>query len=103
MNENDDKNWYWLKEKTKSAFVSTSSNYKQKILYNLLNATKVGDQKRFFDILYRAMAANLENSKELAEKISELQSKTNKPQDFEKFSYSIILGIMVSKNKQGGN
>ena len=102
MNETDDK-WYWLKEKAKSAFVNTSENYRQKILYNLLNATKTGYQKRFFDILLRALVANLEDSKELAEKISELQLQINN-KDFEKFSYSIILGIMTSSKKQtGGN
>lgn len=102
MNETEDNEWYWLKEKAKSAFVNTSENYKQKTLYNLLNAAKTGNQKYFFDILLRALVANLDDSKELAAKISELQLKV-KNKDFEKLSYSIILGIMTSKNKQGGN
>lgn len=100
MNETEDEKWYWLKDKAKNSFNDTSENYKQKILYNLLNATKTGDQKRFFDILLRALVANLEDSRELASKISELQFKN---EDFEKFSYSIILGIMASPTKQGGN
>jgi|SRR3989338_556458 len=100
MDEHQDDKWYWLKEKAKNAFMNSSDNYKQKILFNLLNATKTGDQNRFFNILCRAMVANLEDSRELATKISDISFKNK---DFEKLSYSIIFGIIVSKNKHGGN
>ena len=83
MDEIKESEWYWLKEKAKSSFMGVSDNYKQKILYNLLNATKVGNQKRFFDVLLRALTANLENSKDLVGNISNLELKF-KNKDFEK-------------------
>ena len=95
-----------LKWKIKSAFAEVSDNYKQKLLYNLLNASKTGNQGKYFEILLRAMNANLKDNKEFQDFANELNEKYNKINNtnFEKFANSIILGIMASsKNKTGGN
>src|SRR3989338_7582302 len=95
-----------MKMKIKNAFAEISDNYKQKLLYNLLNATKIGNQEKYFEILLRAMNANLKDSKEFQDFADELNEKYTKINNtnFEKFANSIILGIMASsKNRIGGN
>ncbi|ASJ08831.1 hypothetical protein A3L11_06180 [Thermococcus siculi] len=72
-----------------------SDNYRQKLVFDLLNAVKANDQNRFFWILLRALNAQVKDNsdaKRLANLLGEafLSSEAN----FEKVAYSVILGIM---------
>ena len=84
-----------IKNRSRTVFTGTefSENYRQKLCYRLLNTVKSNDQKEFFWTLSRALnAIKGENSAKLAEKLNEVYPLSS--QDFEKLSYSIILGII---------
>lgn len=82
-----------LLEATKKSFQHESDNYKQKLVYNLLEATKNNDQNRFFYLLLKAINKPKEDFKklwvELEKNYDILPEKA-----FINFAYSIIIGIM---------
>ena len=90
-----------IKKLTEEAFKGfRSENQKQKLVYKLLNAVKVNNQREFFWLLLRTLNSDLkkEVSQKLARKINEVFPVSSA--DFEKIAYSIILGIITSG---GGN
>lgn len=103
-NQTLSENELWkIKKYTNNAFKKVGSdNYRQKIVYKLLNTTKVNNQSEFFSILLRALNAQKTNSdvKNLSEKLQEIYPLTSK--NFENVAYSIIMGIMAVKS-DGGN
>ena len=88
-----------LKEAAKESFENESDSYKQKLVYDLLEATKNKDQNRFFYLLLKAINKPKEAKfKELWEKLN--QNYDILPQEaFVNFAYSIIIGIMSTYNK----
>ena len=84
-----------LKNAAKRVFEKESDNYKQKLVYNLLDTVKNNDQKTFFYILLKAINKPKEDFKELW---IELQKSYDLlPEDvFVNFAYSIIIGIMAT-------
>lgn len=98
-----EKDLWKIKEYTKNAFKKIGSeNYRQKIVYNLLNTTKVSNQPDFFFILCRTLNAQKadDDVKNLSNKLQEIYPLTSK--NFENVAYSIIMGIMAVKSR-GGN
>ncbi|MEN4017569.1 MAG: hypothetical protein PQ975_12315 [Methanobacterium sp.] len=96
------KDLWKIKEYTHNAFNKIGSdNYRQKIVYNLLNTTKTSNQSEFFSILLRTLNAQKsdENVKELSDKLQEIYPLTSK--NFENVAYSIIMGIMAVKSDGG--
>ncbi|MEM3503434.1 MAG: hypothetical protein QW134_04335 [Nitrososphaeria archaeon] len=89
-----------LRRKSKDAAVDMSSNYKQKLVYNLLDALKARDKARFLDVLLRAINRKDEHYKALAQAI---EGCVSLPQEtFEEWGYAIVIGIMASEeNTQG--
>ena len=87
-----------LKEAAKESFENESDNYKQKLVYDLLEATKNKDQNRFFYLLLKAINKPKETRfKKLGEKLN--QKYDILPQEvFVNFAYSIIIGIMSTYN-----
>ena len=85
-----------LMDDIKNVFKDVSNNYKQKLVYNLLNTVKGNNQKEFFWIILRALNAKSDKSDvaKVSEKIKELYPLSSS--EFEKVAYSIILGIMSS-------
>lgn len=85
-----------LQKSATQAFESgdISNNYKQKLVYNLLDAVKNKDQERFFYILLKAI--NKPGKEGFEELWEELQKDYDLMPDevFINFAYSIILGIM---------
>jgi hypothetical protein len=84
-----------LKKVVENVFQHESDNYKQKLVYNLLERVKNNDQKEFFYILLKAINKPKENFKELW---NELQKRYDvMPEEaFTNFAYSIIIGIMAT-------
>ena len=78
-----------------------SENYRQKLVFDLLNAIKANDQRRFFWILLRVLNAHSKDSPK-AMKLARLLGETFplSESDFEKVSYSIVLGIMAGGGKE---
>ncbi len=73
-----------------------SENYRQKLVFDLLNAVKANDQNRFLWVLLRAINAHSKDNrkaKELASTLIEVFPSSES--DFEKVAYSVILGIMA--------
>jgi len=84
-----------LKEASKESFRNESDNYKQKLVYNMLEAIKNNDQSRFFNILLRAINKPKENFKQLWETLE--QNYDVMPNEaFINFAYTIVLGIMAT-------
>ena len=85
-----------LQESVTKAFESgdISDNYKQKLVYNLLDTVKNKDQNRFFYTLLKAI--NKPGKENFGEFWLELQKNYDLMPDevFINFAYSIILGIM---------
>ena len=84
-----------LKESAEKCFLSKSDNYKQKLVYSLLEHIKNNDKKMFFYTLIKTINNPNENFNEL---IIELEKNYDVFPDevFINFGYSIILGIMAT-------
>ena len=73
-----------------------SDNYRQKLVFDLLNAVKANDQNRFLWILLRALNAHSKDNRKARELASVLMEVfPSSESDFEKVAYSVILGIMA--------
>lgn len=93
-----------IKEYTNKAFNNIGSeNYRQKLVYNLLNTAKISNQNEFFSILLRTLNAQKGNEevKKLSDKLKEIYPLT--PGNFENVAYSIIMGIMSAKSEIRGD
>lgn len=90
------KDYNEIKIYTKKAFENIGSeNYRQRLIYKLLNTVKTNNQSDFFSSLLRALNSrkNDKNVKRLSRKLEWLYPLS--PANFEKVAYSIIMGIMA--------
>ncbi|KZX12043.1 hypothetical protein MBCUR_11950 [Methanobrevibacter curvatus] len=73
-----------------------SDNYKQKLVYKLLNLIKIDNQNEFFNIFLRTLNSkdSDENVAKLAEKLKTIYPLNEK--NFENVAYAIVMGIMAS-------
>jgi len=82
-----------LKKACEEAFSKESDNYKQRLVYDLLDAVKNMDQNRFFYILLRAINKPEKEFKNLIEVLKNTYDVM--PEEaFMNYAYSIIIGIM---------
>lgn len=73
-----------------------SDNYRQKLVFDMLNAVKASDQDRFLWILLRALNAHSKDNPKAKEFASALMKVfPSSEAEFEKIAYSVILGIMA--------
>lgn len=87
-----------LKEQAKIATKELSDNYRQRVVYKLLNTIKVNDQKEFLWILLRTINDPKNDSyNKLTAQIDNIY--TLPITEFEKWAYSIVLGIMSSRSE----
>lgn len=83
-----------LKDASMEAFKDESDNYKQKLVFDLLEAARNKDQNRFFYLLLKTINKPKERNfeklwKELGKCYDILPEEV-----FVNFAYSIIIGIM---------
>jgi hypothetical protein len=85
-----------LKEAAEDSFKNEKSDsYKQKLVYDLLEAVRNNDQREFFYILLKAINKPKDNFKELWTKLQKYYDVM--PEEaFVNFAYSIIIGIMAT-------
>ncbi|WP_346297674.1 hypothetical protein [Geoglobus acetivorans] len=78
----------------RTVFNSVSQNYRQKLIYKLLNAIKTGDRNEFYWNVARALNANIDNP--AVSKVSGIISRLAilSAKDFEKVAHAVIFGIM---------
>lgn len=71
---------------------------RQRLVYDMLNALKTEDRKRFVWLVLKNLnALRSEESgevEELSKLLSDLYLKCETPENFEKFAYSIVTGVM---------
>ena len=95
-NQTNDVKWKYrqISQELQKVFAGFSSNYRQKLVYNLLNAIKGNDQKEFFWLLLRALNAKLgeEEANRIFKQIIGIYPLSSS--EFEKVAYSVVLGIM---------
>ncbi len=92
-----------LKDAAKEDFSNSkeSDSYKQKLVYDLLEAAKNKDQNRFFYLLLKAINKPKGNFKKLWERLEKCYDIL--PEEaFINFAYSIIIGIMSTYKNSGG-
>jgi hypothetical protein len=80
----------------RKAFEEESDNYKQKLVFNLLEAVKNNDQKTFFYLLLKSINIPKENFKEELWKVLEEYYDIMPEEAFINFAYTIIIGIMAT-------
>jgi len=83
---------------------ATSESYRQKIVYNLLNLVQAGDKERFLWTLLRLVNARKEdeNAKKLVGLLNQLYTLNLSENMFEKWAFTVIMGIMSAKTQEGG-
>ena len=81
-------------------FAGDSDSYRQRLVYNLLNIVRAGNIQEFLWTLLRHLNAKKDSPavKEVVEAISELYQYSSK--FFEKWAYSVIIGIMETKSEK---
>ncbi|MGB9677039.1 MAG: hypothetical protein ACPLZ9_00325 [Candidatus Ratteibacteria bacterium] len=84
-----------LKKDVEETFANESDAYKQKLVYNLLEAVRNNDQKEFLYVLLKSINKPKENYKSLW--IGLKNNYDVMPEEaFINFAYTIILGIMAT-------
>ncbi|MEM4308566.1 MAG: hypothetical protein QXU48_05840 [Thermoplasmata archaeon] len=84
-----------LKKSCSVVFRREPDNYKQKLVYNLLDAIRNNDQKEFFYILLKAINKPKEDFKMLWRVLEE--SYDVMPEEvFVNFAYTVVIGIMAT-------
>jgi restriction endonuclease len=91
-----------LKNAVTDVFKNESDNYKQKLVYNLLERVRNNDQNEFFYILLKAINKPKENFKELWKELKE-KYDVMPEEAFINFAYSVIIGIMATYSGGGKN
>ncbi len=84
-----------LKGAVVDAFNNVSDNYKQKLVYNLLETVKDNHQDRFFYLLLKAINKPKENFNSLWEALQN-NYDVMPTEAFINFAYTIIIGIMAT-------
>jgi len=82
-----------LKKVAAGVFQGESDNYKQKLVYKMLEAVKNNDQNQFFYILLKAINKPKEDFKRLWH-IFAKNYDVMPDEAFMNFAYTIIIGIM---------
>jgi len=89
-----------IRKNMPAIFAGDSESYRQKLVYNLLNIIRSGNMQQFLWTLLRHLNAKKESSetKEVVRAINELYGYSSK--FFEKWAYSVIMGIMETESQK---
>jgi len=94
-----------IKELTIQVFSGVfSENYKQKIVYDLLNVVQGGNKEKFLWVLIRSVNSKKgeSNTENLMHLLNELYILNLSEDVFKRWAYTIIMGIMSVKTQKGG-
>jgi len=84
-----------IREAVSEGFESESPNYKQKLVYNLLETIRNNDQKEFFYILLKAINKPKKDYTRLLEQLN--KNYDVMPEEaFVNFAYTVVIGIMAT-------
>lgn len=90
-----------LKKVASQIFQNVSDNYKQRLVYQLLETVKNKDQREFFYILLKTINRPKEGFHDLS-RLLEKNYDVMPDEIFINFAYSIILGIMSTYSPSTG-
>ena len=77
---------------------------RQRLVYDLLNALKTNDRKRFLWLILKNANTLKSEDKKVASftrTLSNFYIEHETPENFEKIAYSIVMGIMAVEEKGG--
>jgi len=87
-----------IRKAVSEGFKSESPNYKQKLVYNLLETIRNNDQKEFFYILLKAINKPKKDYALLLEQLN--KSYDVMPEEaFANFAYTVLIGIMATYDR----
>jgi len=87
-----------IRKAVSEGFKSESTNYKQKLVYNLLETIRNNDQKEFFYILLKAINKPKKDYTLLLEQLN--KSYDVMPEEaFTNFAYTVLIGIMATYDR----
>jgi len=98
-NEIYDRKLKSIAESAKNAFLEQSDNYKQKLVYNLLNTINASDYEKFQWMVLRAANSSRRGAKDFVDSLKEFQVEM-KTKKFEDIAYAVVMGIMSSYSKK---
>jgi len=79
---------------------------RQRLVYDLLNALKTNDRKRFLWLILKNVNTlkpeERNKANELIESFSSLYIEHETLENFEKMAYSVVMGLMSIKSVEGG-
>ncbi len=79
---------------------------RQRLIYDLLNALKTEDRKRFLWLILKNInnlkSENRNEASKLTKILSSQYIEYETPENFEKIAYTIVMGIMCSENIEAG-
>ena len=79
---------------------------RQRLIYDLLNALKTDDRKRFLWLILKNINTlkpkDRSKANELTELLNTLYIEHETPENFEKIAYAIVMGIMTIEEVRGG-
>ena len=89
-----------IRENMPEIFAGDSESYRQKLVYNLLNIVRSRDMQQFLWTLLRHLNAKKKTpkTKKVVRAINELYGYSSK--FFEKWAYSVIMGIMETESQK---
>lgn len=82
-----------------------SENYKQKLIFGLLNAIRSKNRHKFTQYLIHAMASAVKENQEAVRKVAEdlldlMDEKNISDELWSRIGFAIILGIMASESNK---
>jgi len=84
-----------IREAVSEGFKSESTNYKQKLVYNLLETIRNNDQKEFFYIMLKAINKPKKDYTRLLDQLN--KNYDVMPEEaFVNFAYTVVIGIMAT-------
>jgi len=91
-----------IRKAVSEGFKGESLNYKQKLVYNLLETIRNNDQKEFFYILLKAINKPKKDYTLLLEQLN--KSYDVMPEEaFTNFAYTVLIGIMATYDRGEDN
>ncbi len=96
-----------LRMKIKNVFEeigsTKSSGWKERLIFDMLESVKIHDESKFLWLLLKTLNSYREeqNVNELLNTMSKIHIEDMPEKTFEKVAYTIIMGIMSSRDKGG--
>ncbi len=87
-----------LSEKVWGEVFKGREKAKQRVVYELLNYLRTGENSKFLHQILKLLASNsFDETKRMIEIINHIFARSNLQENFEKMGYTIVMGLMTAK------